>query len=456
GWSGWGDEENGCVFVPQTPEKFVHDLDGNLIQDGRWKYSWDAENRMNAVEELAVKPGHPKRKIEFAYDWQGRRISKTITQTWGHHACGFERKTTRVFINDGWNLIAEFEQPEWKGRCGKLEDFMRKHWKPEATTYLWGLDASGTMSGAGGVGGILAIDTPARGSHFFSMDGNGNVAALVDAKTGRATAKYEYSPAGELIRGSGIMAKANCVRFSSKYFDPETGLGYWGERYYNPSTGRWTSREPLEEAGSLNLYAFCRNDPILYIDVLGRESATWPPANRPDDPRLPPPPSKDLPSKKDTTGATLFLPPNWFLHPADEGKPCSAGKVGPGTATIKRIDPPATKAGDVKGAEGSTLVQWTLHFEADIQMKGCWKDLAVLWGTCLRSDNTALYIPECINKTACNMRTYTGTQSGVPLGGPYMTRVVVRWLSCENNKWTVKQQPVPRNYSWDGKSWSNQ
>src|SRR5690242_6992058 len=45
----------------------------------------------------------------------------------------------------------------------------------------------------------------------------------------------------------GTMAKKMPLRFSTKYTDNESGLIYYGYRYYNPSTGRWVSRDPLYE-----------------------------------------------------------------------------------------------------------------------------------------------------------------------------------------------------------------
>ncbi|HRT58999.1 MAG TPA: RHS repeat-associated core domain-containing protein, partial [Candidatus Paceibacterota bacterium] len=59
---------------------------------------------------------------------------------------------------------------------------------------------------------------------------------------------YRYGPFGELIRATGPMAKANPFRFSTRYQDEETGLVYYGYRYYDPGTGRWVSRDPLGEA----------------------------------------------------------------------------------------------------------------------------------------------------------------------------------------------------------------
>jgi RHS repeat-associated protein len=59
------------------------------------------------------------------------------------------------------------------------------------------------------------------------------------------------------------------MRFSTKYQDTETGLYYYGYRYYNPSTGRWLNRDPIGEIDSDNLYAFSLNSPGDFFDNLG-------------------------------------------------------------------------------------------------------------------------------------------------------------------------------------------
>jgi RHS repeat-associated protein len=69
------------------------------------------------------------------------------------------------------------------------------------------------------------------------------------------------------------MAKANPFRFSTKYQDDETDLLYYGYRYYNASTGRWANRDPIEEQGGMNVYAFSLNDPISVVDLFGL--GTW-------------------------------------------------------------------------------------------------------------------------------------------------------------------------------------
>ncbi len=98
--------------------------------------------------------------------------------------------------------------------------------------------------GAGGIGGLLFVKQYGTdGGTFFSCyDGNGNITAMVKATDGTAAAKYEYSPYGEVLTATGTYAAANPFRFSTKYTDVETGLSYFGYRYYNPETGRWLNR----------------------------------------------------------------------------------------------------------------------------------------------------------------------------------------------------------------------
>jgi RHS repeat-associated protein len=164
---------------------------------------------------------------------------------------------TNRFVYDGWNLLAILNP-----QSAAVQSFM------------WGLDLSGSEQGAGGVGGLLAVRDSSTinsqpSAHFLAYDGNGNVAALVNAASGAVSAKFEYAPFGEVLRSTGPMAKANPFRFSTKYQDDESDHLYYGYRSYNPSTGRWLNRDPIEEKGDLILYAFSHNNPVNYIDLFG-------------------------------------------------------------------------------------------------------------------------------------------------------------------------------------------
>jgi RHS repeat-associated protein len=83
------------------------------------------------------------------------------------------------------------------------------------------------------------------------------------------TAHYEYDPYGNITVKTGTYADQNPYQFSSKYFDQETGLLYYGYRYYDSRLGRWISRDPSEEEGGINIYKFVWNNPLNWIDPNG-------------------------------------------------------------------------------------------------------------------------------------------------------------------------------------------
>jgi RHS repeat-associated protein len=118
------------------------------------------------------------------------------------------------------------------------------------------------MQGAGGVGGLLFVSSASGGTHFPAFDGNGNVMGLVSAQDSSLSAQYEYGPFGEMIRATGPMATANPFRFSTKYQDGETGLLYYGYRYYDSSAGRWNSRVPFDGFRDNNAYSLPQNLPL--------------------------------------------------------------------------------------------------------------------------------------------------------------------------------------------------
>ena len=162
--------------------------------------------------------------------------------------------SARRYLYNGWNLIAELD--------GAGTTLLR--------SFVWGLDVAGSLEATGGVGALLQIvDHSAGKTLFVTYDGNGNVATLLDAGNGDLMATYEYSPYGELLRCEGSYAKANPFRFSTKFMDDDAGLVDYGHRFYSASLGRFINRDPIEESGGINLYGYCRNDPIDKWDYIG-------------------------------------------------------------------------------------------------------------------------------------------------------------------------------------------
>lgn len=225
---------NGAIIEPQ------YDEDGNMTASGDgWTYVWNADNRM-------ILASNGTTVVTCAYDYQGRRVAKTVNGS------------VRQYLWDGWNMVAEARASE-------------TNW------YVWGLDLSQSLQGAGGVGGLLATvfsGDPELVEGAYAFDGNGNVSELVGTN-GTTLAHYEYDPFGNLTTETGAMAASNPFRFSSKYWDGDTKLAYYGYRYYSPGMGRWVSRDPFWENGGINLFVFLQNSTINSIDVLGL-ARIWP------------------------------------------------------------------------------------------------------------------------------------------------------------------------------------
>jgi RHS repeat-associated protein len=153
-------------------------------------------------------------------------------------------------------------------------------------TYTRGKDLSGGLEGAGGIGGLLArtaqayVDAPLAGHSFYHSDANGNITMLIDSSQG-IVAKYLYDAFGNTISASGLLANANVYRFSSKEWHQNSGLSYYLYRYYDPNLQRWLNRDPIGEAGGINLYQAMRNNPLRWVDPFGLTTYVWPPENTP-------------------------------------------------------------------------------------------------------------------------------------------------------------------------------
>lgn len=276
----------GHVFVAKTPETFTYDDDGNLLSDGRFNYTWDNENRLIGAETLSNLPSSvPQVKLEFVYDYMSRRVSKQVSNIVSGQ---WTVVSSHAFVYDSWNLVREIAATPTP---------------PYSVTnsYVWGLDLSGSLQGAGGIGGLLAAKLGTN-NVVYSYDANGNVSELTDASTGSIRAHYEYSAYGEVLVSTGDLAKENSFRFSTKYTDDETGLVMYPYRPYSPGQGRFINKDPLWEIifkqigfndaiafHEGNLYGFVHNRPINFIDPVGFGDwpGTWDDGKVVNDPKSP-------------------------------------------------------------------------------------------------------------------------------------------------------------------------
>ena len=189
------------------------------------------------METSSQAPAAARMKLTFNYDYSNRRIQKTV-YLWNSATSAYDLQSTTKFIYDKWDLVAETD-----ANANLKRQFV---W---ADALLWMVANNQTL--------------------FTSADGNNNVSTLIDASTGKIRGSYDYGPFGETVKSVGDSAAQNPFRFSSKYTDTESGLTYYGYRYYSSQLGRWLSRDPAQEDGGLNLLGFIGNDGINGVDYLG-------------------------------------------------------------------------------------------------------------------------------------------------------------------------------------------
>ena len=218
----------------------AYTTDGEVTGLSGLTFGYDSASRLTMVATGDVTIA------TYAYDAFDRRVRKATP----------EAVTTYVY--DGWNLVRE----EIAGTNGTTD----------VIEYYWGKDISGSLDTAGGIGGLLYLKH--NGAIYVPLyDASGNVTAYVDA-SGNIVAEFAYDAFGQEVEESNNQTIQTIkqflhFRYSTKYHDAETGLVYYGYRYYAPPTARWLTRDPLEEQGGLNLHCFCENDGVNRYDALG-------------------------------------------------------------------------------------------------------------------------------------------------------------------------------------------
>ena len=227
-----------------TNVSLTYDNNGNLTNDGTRSFAYDADNQLTNVTLAGswrsdfVYDGMNRRRIERDFVWQS----------------GVWRQTNEIhYIYDGSLILQE-----------------RDASNHVLVTYTRGLDFSGSLKSAGGIGGLLAR-TDTNSSTFYHTDGSGNITTLMDVRQ-NIVARYLYSPFGQLLAKWGALANANEMQFSSVPQQILSGLSFYTHRGYNPNLQRWLSQDPIGEWGGIDVYESFFNSPLNYVDRNGDDN----------------------------------------------------------------------------------------------------------------------------------------------------------------------------------------
>lgn len=217
-------------LVQDKDYAYTYDLNGNLTQKqdkisgARTVYNWNARNQLTHVERYADATSTlPNKLLTFTYDPLGRRMSKT------------EDGVTERYVYDYTDLIGVLDG------SGNL-----------LASYTFGLGSDEPLSMTGG-----------GNTYYFHGNHQGSIMAL--NTDFQQVSQYGYDPYGKTqVTGETL----NRFHYTAREQDADD-LYYYRARYYDPTTYRFLSEDPIGFAGGLNVYAYVWNDPVNWVDPYG-------------------------------------------------------------------------------------------------------------------------------------------------------------------------------------------
>ncbi|MFO1323720.1 MAG: RHS repeat-associated core domain-containing protein [Burkholderiales bacterium] len=205
------------------PASFTYDGNGSrLTRTAAGKttsYAWDPANRLASVSGAGT-------SVQYGYDGDGNRLTQSGV----------------AYVNDAGRPTVPLHED---GPDGSI-DYVR------------------------GVSLIAGIGT--KGTYYRTDDGTPNTAHVFDA-SGLLKAAYVYDPWGNLLNPADPLGSRQKNKYADQAFDAASGLYYMRARYYDPLTGAFLSRDPLNLAGvdlgDGSPYTYARNNPLTFYDPTG-------------------------------------------------------------------------------------------------------------------------------------------------------------------------------------------
>jgi RHS repeat-associated protein len=204
-----------AVTSISSGKTYTYDANGNMLTGGNRTFVWNIDNRVNSVAVGGA-------TTSMYYDYSGARVRK-------------DSSGIALYPFQGYEIDAN----------GVITKFIR-------------------------VGGESIAANKGTSKYFYHNDHLGSVNVVTDIN-GTRVQLNEYDPWGAVSRSEGSIDPDQ--RFTGQKLDPETGLYYYGGRYYDAEIGRFISADPFVQTifdpQNLNRYSYVINNPQNYTDPSG-------------------------------------------------------------------------------------------------------------------------------------------------------------------------------------------
>jgi len=241
--------------TPQGTEAFTYDAAGNRLTENGVAGSWNY-NANNPT---------------YLYDSNGNTTQKTDNGVITNYSYDINNRLVKVDDNNG-NTIGQYY----------YDPFGRRLWKEvnSQRTYFFYTD-EGMIAEFTGAGSTIrsygyAPDSTWGTDPLFQKTGSNyayyqNDHLATPQKLTSASGAVEWEARQKSFGAMDIITEAvsSDLRFPGQYYDAETGLYYNWNRYYDPSTGRYITSDPIGLDGGINTFGYVGGNPLIYIDPAG-------------------------------------------------------------------------------------------------------------------------------------------------------------------------------------------
>jgi RHS repeat-associated protein len=234
-----------------TNYSYSFDVNGNIINDYHRQLEISKYNSLNLIKEMRKDNGDGD-MIKYDYDESGNRIAKYYQSTKEYYLRDHLGKELAVYdLGHPIKASKFFNLYGANGLAGRIE-----------TNYT----SEQIYSRGGWITQWFRDDE----RFYYIKDHLGSIRITVD-QNNEITNGQDYLALGSIFREYNIASTNEKYDFTEKERDTETGLNYFGARYYDSDLGRWTSVDPLaDKYPGLSPYCYVANNPLVNYDPDGR------------------------------------------------------------------------------------------------------------------------------------------------------------------------------------------